>query len=146
MREKFKIFYIRDILETRLSAKKKIGIEMEHEQRIIANKESPKQTKSLKATKFESEELIEIDKHTENNARELIISFESEFAKIPREEDLQFLDSVSLYECKIQTILLLQKILAHYTAMDGSKISEKNQNNTFLGIEIDIFTEILQER
>lgn len=129
-------------METGLSAKKKI--EMEHE--IIVNKQSPKQTKSLKATKFESEEMIEIDKHTENDAQELIISFESEFAKIPREEDLQFLDSVSLYECKIQTILLLQKILVHYTATDESKISQKNQNNTFLGIEIDMFTEILQER
>lgn len=142
MKKNFLIFHIKDILETRLSAKKKIDIEMEHEQKIITNEESPKQTKSLKA-KFGSEATIEIDKHTEND--ELIISFESEFAKIPREEDLQFLDSVSLYECKIQTILLLQKIV-HYTATIGSKISEKNQNNTFLGIEIDMFIEILQER
>jgi len=119
---------------------------MEHEQKIIADEESPKQTKSLKATKFESETMTEIDKHTENDTRELIISFESEFAKIPREEDLQFLDPVSLYECKIETILLLQKIPVHYTATIGSKISEKNQNNTFLGIEIDMFIEILQER
>ncbi|XP_019884344.2 hydrocephalus-inducing protein homolog [Camponotus floridanus] len=130
----------------KLSTKKKIDIEMEHEQKIIANEESPKETKLLKATKFESETMTEIDKHTENDAQELIISFESEFAKIPREEDLQFLDPVSLYECKIQTILLLHKIPVYYTATIGSKISEKNQNNTFLGIEIDMFIEILQER
>ncbi|XP_072764383.1 hydrocephalus-inducing protein homolog [Anoplolepis gracilipes] len=136
----------KNLLETGLSAIKKVGIEVaDHVQKIIAKEESPKQIKLSKAIKLEAE-ATKIDKHTENNDRELIILFETEFAKIPREEDLNFLDPVSLYECKIQTILLLQKILSHYAATVGSKVGGKDQNNTFLGIEIGLFLEILRER
>lgn len=140
-------------METGLSAKKEISIEVaEHKQKIISKEESPKQTKSpkqiklSKAIKLESEATTKIDKHIENDARELIILLETEFAKIPREEDLKYLDPVSLYECKIQTILLLQKILSHNAATIGSKVNEKDQDNTFLGIEIGLFIEILRER
>lgn len=132
-------------MKTGLSATKKIGVEVA-EQEIIAKEESPKQTKPSKVIKLESEATTEMDKHAESDARELIIPFETEFAKIPREEDLKFLDPVSLYECKIQTILLLQKILSHYAAIVGSKVSKKDQDNTFLGIEIGMLTEILRER
>jgi len=77
--------------------------------------------------------------------QELIISFEREFAKIPREQDLKSLDPISLYECKIQTILLLQKIFPRYSTIE-SKISEKDQDHTFLGIGIDLLIEVLGER
>lgn len=141
-------FFIRDVLETELSAKKEIQI-AEHKQKIILKKELSKQTKLSKATKPESEATTEISKHIDNNTRELIILLETELARLPREEDLKYLDPVSLYECKIQTILLLQKILSHNAATVGSKVNEKNQtnqNNTFLGIEIGLLIEILQER
>ncbi|KAL6429111.1 hypothetical protein ACFW04_008116 [Cataglyphis niger] len=135
----------KDVLETELSAKKEIEI-AEHKEKIISKKELSKQTKLSKATKSESEATTEINKHIENNAQELIILLETELAKIPREEDLKYLDPVSLYECKIQTILLLQKILSHNAATVGSKINDKNQNNTFLGIEIGLLIEIFRER
>lgn len=83
----------------------------------------------------------------ENDAppQELVILLETEFTKIPTEQDLKFLDPISLYECKIQTILLLQRVLPHYATI-GQKISEKNQDDTFLGIEIDLLIEVLRER
>ena len=74
-----------------------------------------------------------------------MILFETEFAKLPRQQDLKFLDPISLYEYKIQTILLLQKMFLHYTTIE-SKVNEKDQNDTFLGIEIDLLTEVLRER
>lgn len=126
---------------------KKIDVEVtKPEQEIIIKEKSPKQTKSSKVIKLESEATAKHDKYNESEARELIIPFEIEFAKIPKEENLKLLDPMSLYECKIQTILLLQKILSYYTVTVGSKISEKDKNNTFLGIEISLLTDILRER
>lgn len=132
-------------METELSTKKEIEI-AEHKQKIISKKELSKQTKLSKTIKPESEATTEINKYIENDARELIILLETELAKIPREEDLKYFDPVSLYECKIQTILLLQKILSHNAATVGSKVNEKDQDNTFLGIEIGLLIEILRER
>lgn len=132
-----------------MPVEKKTDIEIaEYDYETIIKKTPPKLTKSkiikLDATTLET---TEIDRYSENNApvQELITLFETEFAKIPIEQDLQFLDPISFYECKIQTILLMQKVFPHYATI-GQKITEKNQDDTFLGIEIDLLIEILRER
>lgn len=144
------IFYLRDNLETKGPATKKTDIKIaEHDHEMIIKMTSPKLTKSPKIIKSDAAtlETTEIDGYSENDAplQELIISFETEFAKIPTEQDLQFLDPISLYECKIQTILLMQKVFPRYATI-GQKIIEKNQIGTFLGIEIDLLVEIFRER
>lgn len=119
---------------------------MEHDRGTIAKKRSPKQIKSSKATKPDLETMTEMDGYSESDTppQELIL-FEREFAKIPRGQDLKFLDPISLYECKIQTILLLQRSFPHYTTI-GPNVSEKSRDDTFLEIEIDLLIEVLRER
>ncbi|KAL6255305.1 hypothetical protein P5V15_013645 [Pogonomyrmex californicus] len=134
----------KDALKTKLSAAKKTDTEItEHDH---DTRKKSKQSNSPKITKLDSETTTKIEEHSESEAslQESIIPFEMEFAKIPREQDLKFLDPISLYECKIQTILLIQRIFQHYTTIE-SKINEKNQD-TFLGIEIDLLSKILRER
>ncbi|XP_036144321.1 LOW QUALITY PROTEIN: hydrocephalus-inducing protein [Monomorium pharaonis] len=144
-------FCFRDNLKTDLTAKKTDVEIAEHNRETIA-KESSKQTKSPKSprlpnapTKFDLK-TTEVDGHSESDTpTQLMISFEMEFAKIPRKQDLTFLDPISVYEYKIQTILLLQEIFSHYTTIEP-KVSKKDQNDTFLGIEIDLLIKVLEER
>ncbi|KAG5334606.1 HYDIN protein, partial [Acromyrmex charruanus] len=143
----------KDDLEIKLRAAKKTDVEIaENDHETIVKKEEikPKQTtKSPKTAKSDSKTIAAIDEHSENDTslQKLMILFETEFAKLPREQDLKFLDSISLYEYKIQTILLLQKMFPHYATIE-SKVNEKvnDQNDTFLGIEIDLLIEVLKER
>lgn len=118
---------------------------MEHDHETIAKKRSPKQTPKI--TKPDLKTMTEIDGYSESDTspQELIILFEKEFAKIPREQDLKFLDPISLYEYKIETILLLQRIFPHYATIRPN-VSEKSRDDTFLGIEIDLLIEVLEER
>lgn len=142
------IYHLRDNLRTKLPAAEKTDVEIvEHDHETIAKKKSPKQTISPKATKLDLKTMTEIDGYSESDTppQELIILFEKEFAKIPREQDLKFLDPISLYEYKIETILLLQRIFPHY-AIIRPNVSEKIRDDTFLGIEIDLLIEVLQER
>lgn len=134
-------------METKLLTAKKTDVTITEHNEIITEKGSLKLTKSPKTTKSDLE-TTESDEYLENHvsSQELVIfETETEFTKIPTEQDLQFLDSISLYECKIQTILLLQKVLPHYVLI-GQKINEKNQDDTFLGIEIDLLIKVLGER
>ncbi|XP_011879968.1 PREDICTED: uncharacterized protein LOC105568710 [Vollenhovia emeryi] len=132
----------KDNLGTKLPAKKTDDVGHEHG----TKKESPKLRKSPKATRPDLE-TTEIDGHSKNNAppQELMSLIETELAKIPTEQDLTFLDRTSLYQCKIQTILLLQKVFPRYATI-GQRIGEKNQDDTFLGIETDLLIEVLRER
>ncbi|XP_018395305.1 PREDICTED: hydrocephalus-inducing protein homolog [Cyphomyrmex costatus] len=134
-------------LEIELSVAKKTDVEIAKSiHKTITKKESPKEIKSPKATKSDLETTaIDEDSESDTLPKKLMILFETEFAKLPREQDLKYLDSISLYEYKIQTILLLQKIFPHYATIE-SKVNEKNQNDTFLGIEIDLLTEAFRER
>lgn len=137
-------------MEIKVPIEKKTDIEIaEHDHETIIKKTPPKLTKSPKVIKpgATTLETTEIDGYSKNDAplQELITLFETEFAKIPIEQDFPFLDPISLYECKIQTILLMQKVFPRYATI-GEKITEKNQDDTFLGIEIDLLVEILEER
>lgn len=141
------IFCLRDNLRTKLPTTKKTDVEIaEYDHETITQKKSPKQTNSPKTTKSDVE-TAEIDKYSEKDTppHEFMILLETELAKIPTEQDLKLLDPTSLYECKIQTILLLQRIFPRYATI-GQKISEKNQDDTFLGIEIDLLIKVLEER
>lgn len=132
-----------------MSSAKEIDIEIaEHDRETIIKKKSSELTKPPKAIEFGEIplETIEINSDDDNAPpQELITLFETEFAKIPSEDDLKFLDPISLYECKIQTILLIQKVFSRYVTI-GQKPIEKNQDDTFLGIEINLLTEILGEK
>ncbi|XP_011690792.1 PREDICTED: hydrocephalus-inducing protein-like [Wasmannia auropunctata] len=139
---------------TKLLAAKKIDVEVAQQDReTIAKKRSPitNQIKSPKLNKItkakpDLEMTMEINGYSESDDPPQEFPFEKELANIPREQDLKFLDAISLYECKIQTILLLQKVFPRYTTIE-SKVSEKNQDSdTFLGIEIDLLIEVLRER
>ncbi|XP_077269229.1 uncharacterized protein LOC143901120 [Temnothorax americanus] len=137
----------KDNLKTELPAAKKIDVEIaEHDHGTVTKKESPKLKKSPKRTKPDSE-ITEIDRYSENDdpPQELLILLETEFAKIPTKQDLKLLDPISLYEYKIETILLLQRAFPRYATI-GQKISEKYQDDTFLGIEIDLLIQVLGER
>lgn len=141
------VFHLRDNPGIKLPAAKKSDVEIaEYDRGTTAKEGSPKKTKSPKAIKLNLETTTEIDGYSKSEAppRELIIPFETEFAKIPREQDLEFLDPISFYECKIQTILLLQRIFPRYATIE-SKVNE-DQDDTFLGIEIDLLIEVLRER
>ncbi|TGZ50588.1 hypothetical protein DBV15_08089 [Temnothorax longispinosus] len=136
----------KDNLKTKLPAAKKTNVEIaEHDHGTVTKKESPKLKKSPKRTKPDSE-TTEIDRYSENDAppQELLILLETELAKIPTEQDLKLLDPISLYEYKIETILLLQRAFPRYATI-GQKISEKYQDDTFLGIEIDLLIQVLGE-
>ncbi|XP_039306782.1 hydrocephalus-inducing protein homolog [Solenopsis invicta] len=137
---------LKDNLETNLPITKKTDVEIvEHDQTIA--KKSPtitKSPKSPKATKIDLKTKTEIDGHSESDIPpQLMISFEKEFAKIPREQDLKFLDPINVYEYKIQTILLLQRIFSHCATIEP-KVNEKD--NTFLGIDIDLLIKVFEER
>jgi hypothetical protein len=143
-------------LEIKLPTTRKIDAKVvEHNQEIIVGEKSPKpsrtkspkQQKSSKTIKSNSEAMTELN--IESNAQELITLFEMEFSKLPTEQDLQFLDPVSLYECKIQTILLLQRIFSCYSITESKvseKTAEKSQNDIFLNIESGLLIEVLRER
>lgn len=128
---------------------------------IIAQEKGYKQSKSHKIIKSDLEEAPETDRHSETDIppRELILEFETaseslkEFTKIPRGLDLEYLDPVSRYECKIQAILLLQRILSGYMTVETMKdkigawsVGKNQDQDTFSGIEIGLFIEILRER
>ncbi|KYN44368.1 Hydrocephalus-inducing protein [Trachymyrmex septentrionalis] len=135
--ERYKAIYIHT---------KKTDVEIaKNNHETIAKKELLEEIKLSKTTKSDSETMTAIDEHLESDTQKLMILFEIEFAKLPREQDLKFLDPISLYEYKIQTILLLQKMFLHYATIE-SKVNEKDQNDTFLGIEIDLLIEVLRER
>lgn len=117
------------------------------------NEMSPENPKSPKKFKPDPKTVTELSRYSERDARsrESITRFEEEVAKIPREQDLEFLDPVSLYESKIQMILLLQRNLSSYaTKLTKDNVGErdagKTQDNTFLGIDIHLLTEVLRER
>nr|XP_012234643.1 PREDICTED: uncharacterized protein LOC105679292 [Linepithema humile] len=147
----------KDILEIKLPVTRKIDAKVvEHNQETTVREESlepnrtklPKQQKSSKTIKSNSETATKIE-YTESNAQELITLFEMEFSKLPTEQDLQFLDPVSLYECKIQTILLLQRIFSCYSIVESKvskKSAEKSQNDIFLDIESGLLIEVFRER
>lgn len=116
----------------------------------IAQERSPERPRSIKSY---TKPTAEIDRHSESDARELIIRFaDAELARIPRRADLRSLDPVSLYECKIQAITLLRGISPRYATagLTTDKVSEKNaegsRDDTFLGVEIDLLIEVLRER
>ncbi|KYQ52600.1 Hydrocephalus-inducing protein [Trachymyrmex zeteki] len=138
----------KDDLEIKLPAATKIDVEIaKNDHETIAKKESLKEIKSPKTTKSDLETTAAIDEYSKSDSlpQKLMILFETEFAKLPREQDLKLLDPISLYEYKIQTILLLQKMFLHYTTI-GSEVNKKDQNDTFLGIEIHLLTEVLRKR
>jgi len=121
---------------------------VEHNQEIIVGEKSPKRQKSSKTIESSSEATTEIER-AEGDAQELITLLEMEFSKLPTEQDLQFLDPVSHYECKIQTILLLQRIFSSYSTTESKvseKSAEKSQNDIFLNIESGLLIEVLRER
>lgn len=135
-------------MEIKLPAATKIDVEIaKNDHETIAKKESLKEIKSPKTTKSDLETTAAIDEYSKSDSlpQKLMILFETEFAKLPREQDLKLLDPISLYEYKIQTILLLQKMFLHYTTI-GSEVNKKDQNDTFLGIEIHLLTEVLRKR
>lgn len=144
---------IRDVLEIAESLEtKKTDTEVaEHNREMVAKEKSFKQPRSPRGIK--SDPKTPTGKQFENDALcELIIRYQRELAKMPREHDLKFLDPVSLYECKIEAILLLQRILPRYATVEltkdkiSEKSAEKSQNDIFLGIEIGLLIEVLRER
>lgn len=108
--------------------------------------------KSPKIIRSDPETTTEIGRFPENvvPSHESIVRFEEELAKIPSEQDFEFLDPVTLYECKIHAILLLQRNLSRYaTRRTKYKVGEKNVENiqdTLLGIDVSLLTEVLRER
>jgi hypothetical protein len=115
----------------------------------IANQGSSRQDLQERI-ELDSKAITEI--HAENNTplQDLIIQFEGRLVKIPRKQDLQSLDPISIYEYKIYGILLLQKVLPRFH--DGptkEKTREKDikkHDDTFLEIELDLLTEVFRER
>lgn len=141
-------FHNRDVLRTESSAKE-VTEDAEHNGETAAYERSPKNPKSPKTIKTDPKMVMQISEHLENvvPSRESIIQLEEELAKIPRKQDLEFLDPVSLYECKIQAILLLRKNLSHYTTKwTKYKLGEDSQDDTFLEIDAHLLAGVLRER
>lgn len=122
----------------------------EHNGEGVTHKISPI-SENLKPTKMftsDPETVMESNRHFDSGVsfHESITTFEKELATIPQKEDLKFMDPVSLYECKIQTILL-----SHYmTKVMKNNVDERNiekiQDKSILGIDIHLLAEILRER
>ncbi|XP_014477569.1 PREDICTED: hydrocephalus-inducing protein homolog [Dinoponera quadriceps] len=123
------------------------------EEETVANEISPESPKSSKMTKSNLKTATKINRHSGSDVPppESIIPLERGLAKILREQDLKFLDPVSLYEFKIQTILQLQRNMLRYATKSagdkvGEKSTEKNQDDTFLGFDVHLLAEVLRER
>lgn len=145
----------RDFPGTEPSGTRNTGTEAaEHNRETVARERSSKQPRSPGKIGSGRKATTAAGKHSESDAthRELIIPSRRELARIPREQDLRLLDPVSLYECKVEAILLMQRILPRYATVEstrdkiGEKSAERNQDDVFLGIEIDLLIEVLRER
>ncbi|XP_026670106.1 hydrocephalus-inducing protein homolog [Ceratina calcarata] len=106
---------------------------------------SPKRSKTPKSVQTEESELKEESLLPLRADPDL----SKEFEKIPASDTLEMLDPLSRYEYKIQTILLLEKIvdprLTRESPKDkGDKSPRKPE--TFLGISDELISEALQER
>jgi len=134
----------RDILITETTEEK------EHNEETVANQGSSGQIDLEERIELNSEATTEI--HTENNTplQDLIIQFEGRLVKIPRKQDLQILDPISIYEYKISGILMLQQILPRFhDGLTKEKTREKDikrHEETFLEIEPDLITEVFRQR
>ncbi|EFN85829.1 Hydrocephalus-inducing protein [Harpegnathos saltator] len=143
----------KDVLRT-ASPRAEVNKFVEQNGEAVANEISSEEPKSLTTIKSKPKTAIENRRYSESDVTsESIILPEGRLAKIPREQDLKFLDPVSLYECKIQVISLLRENLSRYVAKltkdksPGERRSAgESEDNTFLGIDVRLLTGILRER
>ncbi|XP_043589569.1 hydrocephalus-inducing protein homolog [Bombus pyrosoma] len=115
----------------------------EKSSRTGGSPKTPKKLKTSKSAKIQSSDA----------QREAILRLHAdpdplvELDKIPTNEKLEMLDALSRYEYKIQTILLLQKIVdIHDSPRDRGDRSLRKRKDSFLGITPELIAEALEER